>query len=361
MLTEQLDAAENAQRDALLNEPGRLAATLRSAERRAWPTPEWLVEVWRWALWLRVTRGLSRETVAHYVRILSAFSGWVGSCGLDYTDLKPADLDAWQQHLWMSRRNVVGVRRTALYAIRSFYDWRCSRGYGRNCADGSRAPKLVKRVPRKYTKPQLRKMFEATEASSLPLVVARNKTLLMLLYATGMRRIEVASLRLDQIEMETNVAILRVMGKGAKEREVPIEGPAVRMLQTWIAQREKLSDVATDTLFFTTRKNWWGRSMSTHAVEAVVKMIAKRAGLGEWGVHRFRVTFATQLYDDGTDIEKIRILLGHENIETTRNYISVSASMRRVRLKSHRQHEVLGTRPEGLPQWSRQMEEKRQT
>jgi site-specific recombinase XerD len=360
MLTDALDAAENAARESLLSAGGRLAATLRAAEARDWKPAQWLVEIWRWVLWLRITRGLAREPVAHYVRIVTAFANWVDSNGLDFTSLALKDFDAWQQHLWMVRRNVVGVRATALFAVRSFYDWRRSRGYGPNCAEHVRSPKLAKRVPRKYTKSQLRKMFDACEKSSLPLVIQRNKTLLMLLYASGMRRVEISTLRLDQIEVETNVAILRILGKGAKEREVPIEGPAVRMLQTWIAQRETLTDIGTDTLFFTTRKNYWGKRMSTHAVENAVKSVARRAELGEWGVHRFRVTFATQLYDDGVDLEKIRILLGHENIETTRNYISVSASMRKVRLKSQRQHEVLGTRPEGMPMWAKQLEEKRQ-
>lgn len=361
LLTGALDSAESAQREALLVEGGRLAAVLRAAEAREWKPAQWLGEIWRWVLWLRVTRGLSRETVAHYVRIVTAFAAWVDSRELDYTDLTIAELDAWQQHLWMARRNVVNVRATALYAVRSFYDWRRSRGYGRNVTEGCRTPRLSKRVPRKYTKQQLRKMFEAADKSAMPLVVQRNKMLLMLLYASGMRREEISKIRLDQVEIESNVAVLRIDGKGAKEREVPIEGPAVRMLQAWLAQRTQLTDIATDAVFFTTRKNWWGQRMSTHAVENAVKAIAKRAGLGEWGVHRFRVTFATQLYDDGIDIEKIRILLGHENIETTRNYISVSASMRRVRLKSQRQHEVLGTRPEGMPAWASKMEEKRQS
>ncbi|HZP86558.1 MAG TPA: tyrosine-type recombinase/integrase [Burkholderiales bacterium] len=360
-VVELLDAPENAQRAALLAAGDRLAATLRGAEARVWRPLTWLAEVWRWTLWLRITRGLSMLTVAHYVRTLTAFAAWVDSRLLDFAELTLRDLDAWQQHLWMARRNVVGVRATALYAVRSFYDWRELRGFGRNCTSGMRAPKLAKRIPRKYTKSQLRKLFEAAKTASLPLTAMRNKTMLMLLYATGMRREEVANLRIDQLEIEEKIAVVRVFGKGAKEREVPIEGPAVRLLQEWLAERAKWTDVETDAVFFTTRRNWWGRKMSTHAVECAVKAIAKRAGLGEWGVHRFRVTFATQLYDDGVDLEKIRILLGHENIETTRNYISVSSSMRRVRLKSHRQHEVLGTFPEGLPLWARQLEAKKST
>ncbi|MDR3389938.1 MAG: tyrosine-type recombinase/integrase [Rudaea sp.] len=353
-----LTAVESAQREALLAGADRLAATMRVVDARVWRAAGWQSEVWLWVLWLRVSRGLALGTCAHYARTLLGFAEWVDANGLDYTAVSLSQLDAWQQHLWLARRNVVGVRATAVYALRSFYDWRKSRGFGADCTMGLRAPRLVKRTPRKYTKPQLRALFVAARQSTLPLVAMRNETMLAMLYATGMRREEIATLRLDQLEMEANVCIVRVFGKGAKEREVPIEGPAVRMLQAWIAERDRLQGIRTDAVFFTTRQNWFGYAMGVRAVESVVRTCAKRAGLGEWGVHRFRVTFATQLYDDGNDIERIRILMGHENIETTRHYIAVSTRMRGVRLKAFRQHEVLGTRPEGMPLWAQKIGEK---
>jgi site-specific recombinase XerD len=348
-----LDAAENAQREALLRERGTMPAAMRAIERRAWKPAQWLAELWRWLLWLRVSRGLSPATCAVYLRAMLGYAEWIDSRALDYADVRLAELDAWQQHLYMARRNVVGVRARSLYAVRSFYDWRKTRGLGRNCTEGFRAPRLTKRTARKYTKEQLRRLFAVVRDSKFALTAQRDEMLLMLLYATGLRREEVAGLRLDQIEIENNVAVVRVMGKGAKEREIPMEGPVVRMLQQWIAKRGELSGVRTDALFFSTRRNYFGYAIGPRAVETIVRTAAKRAGLGEWGVHRFRVTFATQLYDDGEDIERIRILLGHENIETTRTYIAVSRRMRRVRLKSIRQHEVLGTRPDGMPLWAK--------
>ncbi|HSX64295.1 MAG TPA: site-specific integrase, partial [Pseudoxanthomonas sp.] len=87
--------------------------------------------------------------------------------------------------------------------------------------------------------------------------------------------------------------------------------------------------------------------------ETLVGHHAKEAKLREWGIHRFRVTFATQLYDDGADIETIRALMGHESIETTRRYLAVSERARRTRLSADRQHRVLGTKPTGTPLWAR--------
>jgi integrase/recombinase XerD len=358
MTVAALTAVESAQREALLAARGRLAAAMRVVDARVWRAAGWHAEVWLWVLWLRISRGLAAGTCAHYVSTLTGFADWVDAQDLDYTAVSLSQLDAWQQHLWLARRNVVGVRATALYAIRSFYDWRKTRGFGDDCTLGFRAPRLAKRTPRKYTKPQLRDLFIAAREGMLPIVAQRNETLLALLYATGMRREEIATLRIDQLEMESNVCIVRVLGKGAKEREVPMEGPAVRMLQAWLAARDGLSGIRTDTVFFTTRQNWFGYAMSPRAVESVVRTVAKRAGLGSWGVHRFRVTFATQLYDDGNDIERIRILLGHEVIETTRHYLAVSSRMRRVRLAAKNQHEVFGTRPEGMPLWAQKIGEK---
>jgi len=347
------------QRDAILALP-RLGAVMRANERRASlvAAPEWLAEIWRWVFWLSASRGLAIGTMASYAASVGGFADWVMERDLDYTDLPLDSIDEWQRDLYFRRRNGAGSRACALVAMRSFYDWRCTRGLGRNCVDGVRSPKIPKRTPRKYTKQQLQQLFVAARKGVTQLVSQRDEALLALLWVTGMRRLEIATLRIDQIELDERIAILRIDGKGAKEREVAIEGPAVRLLRDWLATRGKLDNIRTDCVFVTVRRNWWGMQMREKTIESVVRSIAKRAGLGDWGVHRFRVTFATQLYDDGYDIERIRILLGHENIETTRKYIAVSDRQRRFRLKAFRQHEVLGTAPEGMPRWAKKMGER---
>jgi site-specific recombinase XerD len=186
----------------------------------------------------------------------------------------------------------------------------------------------------------MQKLFAASRKGITPLVCQRDEAMLILLYATGMRREEIANLRPDQVDMDERIAVIRIEGKGAKEREVAVEGPAMTMLRAWLATRAELDGVIAETVFFTVRRNWWGRPMRAKTVENAVRAMAIRAELGEWGVHRFRVTFATRL---------------HETIETTRRYIAVSGKQRKFRLKAHRQHEVLGTRPEGFPRWAQKL------
>ena len=345
---------DSVQMDSILALP-KLGAVMRANEQRASLTaaPAWREEIWRWVIWLSASRGLATATRASYAATLGGFADWCARKGLDYADLSLNDIDEWQRDLMYQRRIVAGSRAYALAALRNFYDWRSTRGLGRNCVDGVRSPKIPKRKPRKYTKRQLQQLFAATRRGITSLVCRRDEALLLMLWATGMRCEEAATLRIDQLELDERVGVVRIDGKGGKEREVAFEGPAVRILREWLVVRDQLSNVLTDTVFLTVRKNWFGRQMQPHTIECVVKAIAKRAGLGEWGVHRFRVTFATQLYDDGVDIEKIRILLGHEDINTTRKYIAVSDRQRRFRLKAFRQHEVLGTAPDGLPRWAK--------
>lgn len=353
-----------AQRDAILATP-RLGPAMLLNEKRAGfvAHPAWLDECWSWVMWLSATRGLASATCTSYSSILGMFADWIAGHGYDYREVSLAQLDEWMRDLWFRSRWSAGHRAVGLATLRSFYDWRHTRGIGRNCTQGMARPRIPKRTPRKYTKPQLQKLFAAARKGATSLISRRDETLLALLYATGMRREEISSLRLDQIiEMDARTAVIRIDGKGSKEREVAIEGPVVRLLQDWMRVRMELPDVPTDHVFVTVANGpWKGHHLKDKTVEDIVRAVARRAGLGEWGVHRFRVTFATQLYDDGVDIERIRILLGHEVIETTRGYLAVSSKFRKYRLKSMRQHEVLGTVPDGLPRWARAMRDQSTT
>lgn len=347
-----------AQREAILATP-RLGPAMLLNERRAGfvANPGWLGELWSWVTWLAAVRGLAISTRTSYAAFLGMFADWTAVRGYDYQAMSIAQLDEWMRDLWFRLHWSAAHRSVCLAALRSFYDWRSTRGIGRNCTEGMARPKVQRRTPRKYTKPQLQKLFAAARKGATSLVSRRDETLLALLYATGMRRDEIASLRIDQlIEMDARTAVIRINGKGSKEREVAIEGPVVRLLQDWLRVRMELPDVPSDHVFVTVSNGpWKGQYLKDKTVEDIVRAIAVRAGLDDWGVHRFRVTFATQLYDDGVDIERIRILLGHNSIETTRRYLAVSTKFRKYRLKSMRQHEVLGTLPDGMPRWAKAM------
>lgn len=356
----ELSAMDLGHRAAILRDGGGLASAMRSVERRRWPSrsPGWLAEVWRWVLWLRISRGLAAATTcARYAEIVGRFAEWVGSRGLDYTALTLSDLDDWAKALVLERRNSASWRRTQLQALRSFYGWRKSRGLGPDVTAGQSGPRRAARAPRKYSRAELKALFAAAKEAKTPLIALRNRTLLLFLLTTGARRSEAAGFRLDQVlELGERSGVVRFFGKGAKEREVAIEGPIVRMLHEWLTERGKLASL-DETVFVRLDNPTLCAAMSTESIEDVVSRAAKRAGLASWGVHRFRVTFATRLYDAGVDIERVRILMGHEDINTTRRYIQVSGKMRSIRLKAHEQHDVLGTRPEGMPLWAQRLEE----
>lgn len=356
-----LSALERAQREVVLTEGGELARAMRAIELHAPTHPAWVGELWHWALYLSIVRGYrAQTTVATYARTLSAFVPWCIARGADYTDIALKDMDDWVKSLYLERRNSATYRRRHVYALKSFYDWRSTRGYGRKCTDGLRSPTPSRKVPKKYTGQQLRDLFSAVRKQREPLLRQRDELLILLLLSTGLRREEISTLALAQIELNNSIGRIRVEGKGAKERVVPIEGPVVHQLIAWLDARSKIDGIATDVVFVSADRGhrFNGKRMGIRAIENVISRHARRAGLGSWGVHRFRVTFATQLYDDGVDIERIRILLGHESIETTRGYIVVSDRMNGVRLKAHRQHAALGTRPEGLPRWANALESK---
>lgn len=354
----ELTPLERAQRMTMLAQPGELSRALRVIERVGALRVAWLVEIWRWVMHLIVVRGYrAATTVATYARTMSGFVEWAVGNAVPHADISLEQFDDWQKWLYIERKNAASYRRRHLIAIRSFYGWRTSRGYGRNCTDGLRGPRKVTKAPKKYTRQQLRDLFTASRRGITPLISQRDETLLLVLLTTGLRREELSTLRIDQVELNDRVGIVRVHGKGAKERMVPIEGPVVQHLIAWLDVRSKIRTLNTDTVFITVRANWLGQTMSHGAIERTVARVAKRANLPSWGVHRFRVTFATQLYDDGVDLERIRILMGHETIETTRRYVVVSDRMNRVRLKSHRQHDALGTRPAGFPRWAQNLEE----
>ena len=352
-----LPPLEAAQRQVMLATPGTLARSMRAIERATEARPAWWWELWMWVLHLVIVRGYRGETtVATYAASMAGFAAWCVAEGIEHTDITLVQFDAWLKALYLGRRNSAGYRRRHIHAVRSFYGWRATRGYGEDRSEGLRGPGKVERAPRKYTRNQLRALFAAARDGVTPLVALRDETMLLVLLTTGLRREEVTTLAVDDLELTERTGVLRVRGKGAKERHVPFEGPVVTLLIRWLEARSQIEGLETDAVFVLARGVRGGQPMAKQAVDRVVTRLARRAGLPSWGVHRFRVTFATQMYDDGVDLERIRILMGHETIETTRRYVQVSDRLLRVRMKAHRQHDVLGTRPVGFPRWAEELE-----
>ena len=336
---------------------GVLPRTFRQAERMlagSEITPRGLAEAWAWCAYLEHVRGFqARSTIATYLRSLMRLQTWARGNDLDFAALTPAQFDGWQKYLAIALGHSPYHRNRQIYAVRSFFAWRSSRGMGPNIAADLRGPREARHVPRKYTVPQLQGMCRAAADQADPRLQFRDVALILFLLATGARREEVTKVAPGDLHLGARTGLVRLHGKGAKEREVSFEGPVADALAAWLMERERLPDYDPDAVFVTLSLNprMTGRRLTLQAVDRIITRHARAAGLKEYGVHRFRVTFATALYDDNVGIEEIRILMGHESIETTRRYLSVSERMRRTRLRADRQHEVLGTRNTAQPRW----------
>lgn len=351
-------AAIEAYRRHVLGRVGALAQVMRRAEaiaEAARLTPRMLAELWLWTAYLEHVRGFrGATTVAQYARSVCRFLEWATAAGADFRSLDAAGFDAWQKYLALELRHCATWRVRQVAAVRNFYSWRGTRRLGEDLAADLQGPREPTGMPRKYTPKQLQQLLTASAQQRNPLLQLRDKTLLLFLLATGARREELSRTDLRDLHLGQRSGLVRFKGKGAKAREVSFEGPVVDTLRDWLLQREQLPfPVEPDAVFVGVEGIGRGCRLRPRAIERRVAACAKVAGLREWGVHRFRVTFATALYDSGAGIEEIRLLMGHESIETTRRYLAVSERMRRTRLPSDVQHQALGTREQGKPRWVR--------
>ncbi len=332
----------------------RFAEVMRRVERRGLPARA-LAELWLWLVHLAIDCASRPATTGQsYGRTVGRFLRWCADGGVDFATATTTEFDRWQRWLAIECRNGPNWRKQQVQALRNFYDWRRSRGIANaNLAADLSGPRIKPKPAKKYTDDQLRALFRAID-NAKPLRAQRDRCAVLLLLSTGLRREELSGLTLQQFELTRKTGVVRINGKGAKERDVPFEGPVVDALHAWLAKRDALPfEHDADALFVTLTGPTRGMPLSLRSYETLVAHHAKAAKLRDWGIHRFRVTFATQLYDDGADIETIRALMGHESIETTRRYLAVSERARRTRLSAARQHRVLGTKPTGTPLWAR--------
>jgi integrase/recombinase XerC len=341
-------------RQRLLAGDPRFAGLMRRQEASGLP-PRMLAELWLWLTHLVLDMGSRPETTGQtYGRTVGRFLGWCAANGIDHATAKPADFERWSRWLRIERGNSVNWLAKQIPAVQNFYSWRHTRGLAeRHIAADLRSPRVKERPPRKYTVDQLRSLFRAIDQG--PAVrQKRDRAAVLMLLSTGLRREELARLSLHDLELGPRRGVVRVDGKGAKQRDVPFEGPVVDLIREWLAEREGFGfDFDRDALWISLSGRTRGERMSLRSHDQLLAFHAKAAKLRDWGLHRFRVTFATQLYDDGADIETIRTLMGHESIETTRRYLAVSEKARRTRLSANRQHTVLGSKPTGTPLWAR--------
>ncbi|TCJ16255.1 site-specific tyrosine recombinase XerD [Parasulfuritortus cantonensis] len=297
------------------------------------PTPDPDLDAFCDALWLE--DGLSPRSLESYRRDLSQFAAWLAKAG---RRLGAADAGDVQQFLAdRTLRQGVAARSLArqLSALKRYYRWLLRQGLRADDPTVNiEAPRLPRPLPKSLTEADVEALLEAPEVAE-PLGL-RDRAMLELLYACGLRVSELVGLPVAALGLREGV--VRVMGKGAKERLVPMGEPALVWLERYLAEARPALLVGrpSDALFVTAR----AAAMTRQAFWYAIKRYARQAGIvAPLSPHTLRHAFATHLLNHGADLRVVQMLLGHTDISTTQIYTHVA----RERLKNlHRLHHPRG-------------------
>ena len=290
-----------------------------------------LIDVFCDQLWL--ADGLAATSLASYRRDLAAWSAWLGKRGL--LTATRADVEGWLADQFHKKAKATSVARR-LSAVKRFYRLQLERALVREDPTlRVRAPRKPRRLPKLLSEKQVEALLAAPDVSTT--LGLRDRAMLETLYATGLRVSELVGLTIAQVSLD--VGVVRVIGKGSKERLVPLGDEAASWIERYrkSARVELLGTAKSDHLFLTgrhgplTRQGFW----------LLVKRYASRAGIAQAALspHVLRHAFATHLLNHGADLRVVQLLLGHADITTTTIYTHVA----RERLKQlHAQHHPRG-------------------
>ena len=267
--------------------------------------------------YLEIERNYSRHTILNYQLDLGNFARFLGEAPLEKVDYL-----ALRKYLAQLKQKNESSRSIArhLSALRSFFKFLVREGYLKNNPiAGLSSPKLDKHLPQFLTEEEINQLINAVVAEDERSL--RDRAILETFYSTGIRISELVGLSLEDVDFISG--IVKVMGKGKKERIVPIGECAIRAIRNYLDKRKK----ETNAVFL--NKN--GRRLSDRGVRGIVAKYLRLASIKQ-GIspHTLRHSFATHLLNHGADLRSVQELLGHVNLATTQIYTHLTTE----RLKS---------------------------
>jgi integrase/recombinase XerD len=286
------------------------------------------------ALWLE--DGLSRNTLDSYRRDLEKFAAWLErQRGAPLVEATHADIQGFLAHLLGLEKARATSASRAISSLKRFFRYLLRQN--RVTADPTlqiATPKLPRSLPKSLTEQDVECLLNGLDVQT-PLGL-RDRTMLEVLYATGLRVSELVTLSVAQVSLD--MGVVRVMGKGSKERLVPMGEEALDWVRRYLGAGRPLllGSRLSDALFVTQR----GEAMTRQMFWYLIKKHARQAGLAKpLSPHTLRHAFATHLLNHGADLRVVQMLLGHADISTTQIYTHVA----RERLKQlHAKHHPRG-------------------
>jgi integrase/recombinase XerD len=284
----------------------------------------------RFLSYLRVERGVSSNTQAAYRRDLSKLSEFAKTQDKDVLSLEADDLARFIRTLRQNGLSPRSVART-LVAVRGFYKFLIQDGYTRlDPSANLESPKSWQTLPRFLTPDEVERLLSTPDTSTL--TGLREKAMLELLYATGLRVSELVNLTPANLNLE--LGFVTVFGKGSKERAVPLGLAAAQWTKKYLANREKVGTAGkiSRVLFLSDS----GTPLSRQTAWRIIVSLGERAGIGHITPHLLRHSFATHLLENGADLRSVQMMLGHSDISTTQIYTHITNErLREIYKKLH--------------------------
>lgn len=282
------------------------------------------LEVEAFLAWLSAERGRAVNTLAAYKRDLRLFSSWVAARAKTVANAGPSDVDSFASSLKASGAAPASIART-MTAVRTMYRFLLDEGHRLDNPmadfDGVKVPAGL---PKALSEEQIERLLQSV--SGVAPIALRDRALLELLYATGARISEACGLSIGDIDLD--LGMVRLYGKGSKERLVPIGRLGREAIHAWMEQGRQsfepvqwMSRSDAEAVFLNSR----GRRLGRQAAWAIVSRHGERAGLGDHlSPHVLRHSCATHMLDHGADLRIVQEMLGHASISTTQVYTRVS-------------------------------------
>ena len=278
--------------------------------------------------YIQQVRNLSINTVKSYSRDLAKLSSYFKSINISsYDEVDESVCSGWIGSLYQNDNNPRTIHRH-LSAAKGFFKFLKKNGAIRSSAfELISAPKVSSHLPEVLSPEDVEQLLNFKPENSIEI---RDLALIELMYSSGLRVSEVASINLADFEEE--MTFLRVMGKGSKVRLAPIGRYAIRAINNWIEERKKFSEIDTPALFI----NLKGGRLTVRSIQLRLEKISIKQGLPRVNPHMLRHSFATHMLESSGDLRTIQELLGHSSLSTTQIYTKLDYQhLAKIYDKSH--------------------------
>lgn len=279
-------------------------------------------------VYLRVEKGLAKNSVESYERDLAKLRNWANKNSFDLLKLKTQDLREWLIDL-ASENLSENSKRRMISALRGFYKFLQIDGHiKKNPAENLAAPQKGVYLPKFLNQTDVESLLQVPDVSME--IGLRNRAILELMYACGLRVSEAVHLKMSDVDADAG--ILTCKGKGSKTRKVPIGMSAIEWLKKYLIVRRGKENIEINNLFVSAS----GKTINRQTIFLFIKEYAEKINLEDVSPHTLRHSFATHLIQNRADIRSVQQMLGHADISTTQIYTHLTdAHLRKTYEKFH--------------------------